>query len=296
MFDINKKVADLLRELGDLTALNGESQFKLRSYVKAADLIAKLDRPLTDISNIGAYPGIGTSIHSKIQEIVRRGSCEKLDVLRRKHGDLLTLLAVPGVGPATARSLKAQGVTTVEALKALVEKGKITDSRIVAGLKCPVGRTPLAPARAIANQIVARLQSHYGEGLIVEVAGSIRRKKADVGDIDIVICGEDKARAQTAMRRSPDIVSEEGDTKVAGIALGMSCQIRLALPGQFGAMLLYSTGSKDTNILMRQVALTRGLTLNEYGLWCPTEGCLASKTEQDIFAVLDLPYQEPWER
>jgi DNA polymerase (family 10) len=295
----NQQVGEALHLLGRLTQLAGESPFKQRAYNAAADRIEHLDTDISTIADPSILPGIGDSIADKILAILQTGTCDKLDELKAKYGSMLPILDIPGIGPKTAQKLFRMGIQGIGQLKAAVESGKITDRRIVESVKAGLDkhqRIPLAQAEAIATEICGRIVEHMGEDEFqMSVAGSLRRQRPTIGDIDIIISTLTYWRAVEAARNSLDVVIEEGTSKVSGISNGVHVDIRITAPDAYGAMLLYFTGSTNWNILMRRAAIRRGWTLNEYGLW-DGEVCIASGTEQEIMAALDWKWTEPDER
>lgn len=293
----NKHIAKLLRELADLTALNEENKFASNAYKRAADEIEVYGGDLSE-TDPSTLPGVGNRIASKVGEIIETGTCDKLKKLRRKHGKLLGLLSVPGIGPATARKLHTQfGVTTVDEVCALVEDGKIKSKRIVDSIRNNITdkRISYWEAKSKADFVMIRLAETIPHNFDVEPCGSLRRHEETIGDLDLIVVGAEIADIVEASKETLDSIVETGRNKVSGTVGHIHIDIRLAHEDNHGAMLLYFTGDKGFNIGMRSMAMKRGWTLNEYGLWNGSEW-LAGRTEKEIFDKLEIDYVDPEER
>ncbi len=295
--EINGKVSTKLRLLGDLVQLSGESVFKKRAYDKAADHICTMSKDISSIEDPSTLSGIGKSIALKIIDIVKTGTCPKLDQLTAEYGDMLKVLAIPGIGPKTAQKLHQQGIRSIEQLREQVAAGKITDKRIVEGLITGAEkRISLGEAQEVAEEACGRILESMGDvPFQMSVAGSLRRQRPTIGDVDIIISSDNIGAAMIAAKAALDRVVEVGATKVSGGIGTTHVDIRVTPNHAFGAMQLYFTGSKMFNIECRKIAMSKDWTLNEYGLWDGAT-CLASKTEREILDKLGVEWVEPYER
>jgi len=294
---MNKEVAVILDELSLLSAIDGEFKFKSISYRKASEAIQALDKDVREVENLETVPGIGPKISCKIQEIIQTGTCAKYEKLNDKWGHLLPLLDITGVGPSTARKLHdVYGAKTRDDVKKLVDDGKIKDKRIVEGVArddVDGKRLPYSEARSLADAVITDLKNKInGVIKMIEACGSLRRKAETVGDLDIIISTDEKAKAIIAAKSLLEILVEDGDTRIAGIIKGQHVDFRVANDENVGAMLIYFTGNKNFNILLRKEAMRKGWTLNEYGLW-NDKTKIAGKTEEEIFAALGFEYVAP---
>ncbi|MTV25621.1 DNA polymerase/3'-5' exonuclease PolX [Nitriliruptoraceae bacterium ZYF776] len=331
----NDEVARLLHELAVLTEIDeGSPQaFRVRAYQNAARAVAGLSRDVAEMtaSQLAEVRGLGKSTAAKVREYVDSGTVTKLEELRAKHPTgKRDLLKVPGLGPKGVELLSSElGITDLDGLTAALEDGRIAElpgmgERTVANLREAIARTglgskeqrvPLVDALPIAERIVARLREVPG---VVDAAyaGSARRYRDDVGDLDVLVATDDPAPVTAAFVALPDVARTvgSGDTKTS-IAThdGLQVDLRVVPPGSFGAALLYFTGSKAHNIRLRQRAIRRGWTLNEYALavvpvdWNddgdddadtppedrPVGEPIAAATEEDIYAALELAYVPP---
>jgi DNA polymerase (family X) len=309
----NEDVARQFAEIATLLKLNGADQFRVRAYERAAGAIgaAPVDLSTLDEAGIAQLKGIGASTASKIAEYLSTGSMTMLDDLRAKvPPGLVELIRVPGLGPKTARVLHDQlGVDSVEALRDAIAaeklrglpglgaktEAKLRESIARIGAK-DSDRVPMADAIAIAEELCRRL-AELPEVNQVTYAGSLRRMRETIGDIDILAASDDPAPVHAALRDS-DLVTEviaAGEKKTSVITKrGIQADLRVVEPAAYGAALVYFTGSKDHNVRIRERAVRRGLTLNEYGLYDrETDERLASHSEADVYAALDLPFISP---
>jgi DNA polymerase (family X) len=309
----NEDVARQFAEIATLLKLNGADQFRVRAYERAAGAIgaAPVDLSTLDEAGIAELKGIGASTASKIAEYLSTGSMTMLDDLRAKvPPGLVELIRVPGLGPKTARVLHDQlGVDSVEALRDAIAaeklrglpglgaktEAKLRESIARIGAK-DSDRVPMADAIAIAEELCRRL-AELPEVNQVTYAGSLRRMRETIGDIDILAASDDPAPVHAALRDS-DLVTEviaAGEKKTSVITKrGIQADLRVVEPAAYGAALVYFTGSKDHNVRIRERAVRRGLTLNEYGLYDrETDERLASHSEADVYAALDLPFISP---
>jgi len=302
-----------LAELRTLMTLEeGSPQaFRVRAYDNA---IQGLETATTDIASLSeaelvALKGVGKATAGKIRELVETGSIRKLDGLREKYPpEFVNLTRIPGLGPKTLVMLRDRlEIHNLDDLKAALAAEKLRDlpglgakseekiSHAIErlGLHGKDTRTPIVEALPIARATVAQLLE-LPEVRRADYCGSLRRFREDIGDIDILVSST-KAEAVmeffTTMPEVADVIGR-GETKSSIVTRrGIQVDLRVVRPAEYGAALLYFTGSKTHNIHLRQLAIDRGWLLNEYGLSEVESGdVVASKTEKDIYAALDLPF------
>lgn len=287
----NLEVAWVLAEIADLIEIRGVDAFKSRAYRRAAGVIASLPRDIAVIGEAGeleTLPGIGKGLAAKIGEIIRSGTCSYLEDLKADVPEgLRDMLAIPGVGAKTASALYRElGVRSLADLERAAKSGRIralkgmsvrTEQRIsdgLARLRDHSGRLPLGIAKPLAAELAAAI-AQLPAVTAVDVAGSIRRGKEEVADIDIIAaaCRPDDVTA--AFCRMPQVgsVLSQGPT-MATVLLRFGCQadLRVVAPEQYVAARHHFTGSKEHNVRLRGLAKDRGLKLNEYGLFRVAEG------------------------
>jgi DNA polymerase (family 10) len=296
----NKRVAELLREYANLLYQDGErNRFKLASYRKAAKTIEALQVDITTIEDPQTLKGIGKSLAVKILEIIEEGDFHQRENLAKKHDDISELIKIPGIGPARAIAYVPEfnrlglEITTANFRK-LIDDGEITvPDNILTGLTMfekSRGRIGLDEALIISEKVIAALRGH---ALKIEAAGSLRRRKETIGDIDILAASTTPGPLFDTFKSLGNVLAA-GDTKASIDLDGVQVDLRVIDIGSWGAAMLYFTGSKDFNIWLRNRALSRGWTLNEYELKEEVTGKhIAGKTEEEVFSSLDLPYIIP---
>ena len=304
----------MLSELAVLTTLaEGSPQsFKVRAYENARGAIegAGVDVTTMPKAELVKIKGVGGSTADKILEFVATGKVVKLEQLRATYPpDFVQLTKIPGLGPKTLALLRSElNVENVDDLKAAIQAqqlrklpglGKTSEEKIARaierlGLHGKDRRTPIAEALPLARGLVTELE---GLEAVTEVCycGSLRRFSDTVGDIDIVVATTNPHPVMDHMAAHPAAteVIGHGDTKTSVLTrAGLQIDVRAVAPEQLGSALLYFTGSKGHNIVLRQRAIDRGWLLNEYGL-LEGEEVVASKTEEEIYASLELPFIPP---
>jgi DNA polymerase (family X) len=312
----NQDVARVLQELVDLMTMEEGSKqaFRVRAYEKAVAAVQAMTEPVADMpeSQLVKVPGIGRSTAAKIREYVTTGEVARITALRKKFPPaIMQLTRIPGLGPKTVALLRdLLGIESVEQLQAAIAADALRDvpglgqksqQKIAAaiqrlGLHGKDRRTPIAEALPIAEELVATLSAVPGV-TDARYCGSLRRFRESVADIDIVAAAESARPVMDAFVDLP-IVSEviaHGETKTSVLtAQGLQIDLRVVKPGQFGAAILYFTGSKQHNIELRQRAINKGLLLNEYALENAETGeMVASQTEAAIYQALDMVYIPP---
>ncbi|MEZ5174824.1 MAG: DNA polymerase/3'-5' exonuclease PolX [Acidimicrobiia bacterium] len=312
----NDAIVAALRQLVAYTKLeDAQSQsFRTRAYEKAIDAIDGTSNDLADmtLTQLKAIDGIGDSTARKIVEYVTTGSIAKVDRLKEEFpSTMLDLLKIPGLGPKTVLTMREHlDIVDIAGLEAAIEgkalrsipglgskiEEKIAASIKLLGIHSDETRTPIFDAMQIAARVVNDLQRVDGVDR-VEYAGSLRRLSETIGDIDILVLSTEPAPVVGAFTTLPGVtaVMASGDTK-ASVVIDDTIQVDLRVVDAevFGAALLYFTGSKGHNIELRQRAMDREWTLNEYALSVASDGpVVASTTEDDIYAALGLPWITP---
>jgi DNA polymerase (family 10) len=307
----NRLVAKILYEVAELLELEGV-QFKPRAYRRAAQSVESCPTPIEDLvaeGRLGELPGVGESIAGKIEEIVATGKLAYHEELRGKLPvDLYALTQVEGVGPKTAKLLYEElGVRTLDDLERAAREGRIrqvkglgakTEEKILRGLQEARGaehRELLGYALPLARDLCRKLE-RTGLFRRLEPAGSLRRGKETVGDLDILAVSdhpEQAARAFVSLPEVEQVLAQGAKKSSVKLAGGFQVDLRLVPESSFGAALQYFTGSKDHNIRLRERAVARGWKLNEYGLFAADGRALAGADEDGIYRALDLAYIPP---
>lgn len=314
--DENEQVAAVLEEIADLSDLSGANPFRAVTFRAAARAIRDLREPLRALmeqKRLSEISKVGPAIAEAIEQVLTTGSSKRHEELKQQVPEgLLTLLRVPGIGPATARAIHEHlRITTIDELEEAAKAGRLrtlpkiqarTEENIVkaiASLKQRTGRALVVDARRAAAEMVAWLRERCEPGRI-EVAGSVRRWRETIGDIDIVVGSAKTAPIMAAFVGAPAVerVIAHGDTKSSVVLeRGMQIDLRVVPPDRFGAAMMYFTGSKDHNVRMRGIALKRKLLLNEYGLFRVGEekdgAPIAAATEEEVFAALGMDWIPP---
>jgi len=309
----NAEVARALREMALFLEMD-EVAFKPRAYEKAAMAVESLDRPLAEIEGesgckgIEKLPGVGKGIAERIHELLRTGRMGDLEKLRKKTPvDVVGLTAVEGLGPKHARALYEElGVRDVRELETACREERVrevpgfgakSEEKLLRGLAFlaeSAGRQPLGVVLPLARSIEARLAELSGVKRAA-IAGSLRRHKETVGDLDFLVAARDGAKVARYFASMPEVahVYARGDTKVlVRLSTGIDADLRVVPDASFGAALCYFTGSKAHNVALRRIAVGRDLKLNEYGVHRGRRK-LAGRTEEEVYEALDLPWIPP---
>lgn len=317
MAEANSNLAKIFREMSSIYQyLGGEDHFRALAYLKAARAVGSLQE---DIGNyiktglINEIKGIGEGITEKIKEYVCTGRIQKFEELRKKVPfELLELQEINGFGPRSLRSIHDQlGISNVEELITALNDGRIKNmngfgprkvSNMLRGLKLHKAqetRMLLLDALEIGNRLVANLRNVEKVDQI-ELAGSIRRRKDSIGDIDILVAcpanTRKKVMNQFTTSNYVKTVLSSGETKSSIILKdsGKQADLRIVDQGDWGAALLYFTGSKEHNLRLRTIAKSKGLKLNEYGLFRESDGHrLAGRNEQEVYQFLGFDWIPP---
>jgi len=316
----NKAIAGILFETAALLEIDAQDSFRIRSYRNAAEAIEALPQQISELisdpKKVLEIPGIGKGMLTNLQEIFKEGKLSlHADLLKKYHPSMLDLLKIQGLGPKTIALIwTAYQVCDPEGVEKLAREGKIRvlprmgekhEAKLLKAIedyRRIAGRFLLDAAEAQAEKIIEHLRSYPGVERITP-AGSLRRGRETVGDLDILVtgqaCSEDEARQALIdhVIKLPglmDIIAR-GENKVSfRMRGGMQVDVRLLSPDSFGAALQYFTGSKAHNVALRQRALKMGFTLSEYSLArLDNEKVVAARTEEEIYAKLKLDYIPP---
>ncbi len=311
----NKDIADIFNRMGALLEMQDENVFKVRAYYKAAENIEDLAEDIETLKKedrLSEIPGIGQALKEKIIEYLDTGKVTAYERLIKEIPEtLLDIMNIPSVGPKKAKLFYDQlGIKNVESLRKAAESGKLlglpgikekTIENILNGIKVVAQgqeRMNLGKATRIAEEIVGVLQK-LSEVKEISVAGSLRRMRETIRDIDILIDSSNPKKVMETFVRLPQVksVNAEGDTKSSILTKeNVQIDLRVVDPQCWGAALLYFTGSKNFNVKLRQIAIKKNMKVNEYGIFSlkgDKEKCIASKTEKDCFEALGLPYVPP---
>ncbi len=309
----NDQIADVLDQVADLLEFEGANPFRIRAYrggsrvvrelsESVASLVADPDRKLTDLA------GIGKDLSEKIETLVTTEGLPFLDeLLERIPESVLSLMRIPGLGPKKAAVLYRElEITTLDQLRAACEAGKVrelkgfaakTEQTILAGIDLAASageRIYWAEAELIVEALLQHMQSAKGVRQM-EIAGSFRRGRETVGDLDLLVDAEDSAPVMDRFAAFEGIVEviARGETKMSiRLASGLSIDLRVVPTESFGAALQYFTGSKAHNVHLRGMARKQQLKINEYGVFRGEEQ-IAGATEEEVYAALDLPRFPP---
>src|SRR5271169_2610973 len=315
----NKSIAQLLGETADLLEIAAGDPFRIRSYRRAAEAVEnstdQLGAFVNEPERLLAIQGIGKGMAANIQEIETRGSLKLRDeLLTRYRPTMLELLKLPGMGPKTVSLLwEALQVSDIEQLQAAIDAGKLATlprfgqklieqlSRGIAEYHKNSGRYLLGDAEAAAERVTLYLEQFPGIEQVMP-AGSLRRGRETVGDLDLLVtgpaCAEETVAAAVEYTAAYPPIAEllaKGQNKVSfRLRSGLQVDVRLLPKASYGAALQYFTGSKMHNVSLRQRALKRGYTLNEYALARMDDGSVvASRAEEEIYAALGMDWIPP---
>ena len=309
----NQEIAGIFNNIADILEIKGENRFRIRAYRRAAINIEGLPERVEELKNKGELEnirGVGKDLAGKIDEFISTGKMAFYEELKRSiPKPVLDFMDIPGVGPKSANVLYEKlGIKSIGQLRKKAKKGKIklipgmgekTVSNILRGidfLEKSGKRILLSSGLAIADDIVYRLKS-LKETRRVEVAGSLRRRADTIGDIDIVASSKNPDRIMDAFVRLPQTKNTlaKGRTKSSITTRGgVQVDLRVVGPESFGAALAYLTGSKAHNVKLREIAVKKGLKINEYGLFEVSSGQkIAGEDEAGIYRCLGLSFVPP---
>jgi DNA polymerase (family 10) len=309
----NSELARIFTEIGDMLEILGEVVYKAVAYRRVADAVERYPDDVAALFRRGEppkLPGAGPALNQKLAELSETGQLEYYDRLRAQVPDgLLDILKIPGVGPKTVRLLQVElGIDSVEALRAAAEEGRLrrvkglserAEANILDGIarmERTYDRMLIHDADALVGGIIERLRQARGVRRI-EAAGSLRRRRPTIGDIDLLAAVDDAPAVIAALDRLREVdkVVAAGTDKTSIIlADGPRVDLMVCPPEAWGTHLVHFTGSKDHNIALRGMALDRGLSLSEKG-WkvIETGGMLLDAEEADVYERLGLPWIPP---
>jgi DNA polymerase (family 10) len=311
----NAEIADVLEEIGDLLELEGENQFRIRAYRNAARLVRGLRTPVADMiargDDLARLPGIGADLAAKVAGIAATGTLPLLAELRRKTPPgLIELLRLPMLGPKRVKLLAdALRIRSLADLRDACAAGRLrgvagfgpkTIARLAEALAAPqagarrVARAAVVP---VANDLVAYLEAAPGVEDAV-AAGSYRRERETVGDLDIVVAAMPGSPVMDRFVTFPEVreVVAHGPTRATVVLRsGLQVDLRVVPPRSLGAALVYFTGSKAHNIALRRLGLARKLKINEYGVFRGARR-IAGDTEESVYRAVGLPWIPPQKR
>lgn len=308
----NRQVADILYEIADMLEIKGEVIYKSIAYRRAADNILNLGRNINDIWREGKLreiPGVGVALAKKLDELLRTGRLEYYEGLKEEiPPGVVAMLAIPEVGPKTAKLLYEKlGLMSVADVERAAREGKLrelpglgvkSEANILAGIEALHRRStriPLGMAWPVAREILAGLRAGCAAVQQAAAAGSLRRMKATVGDIDLLVASDQPEAVMDCFIHLPLVeeVSLRGPTKSSVILHnGLQVDLRVLEPARYGSLLQYFTGSKDHNVALRELSLSQGLSLSEYGFKRNGEEILCAD-EESVYHTLGLPWIPP---
>jgi DNA polymerase (family X) len=315
----NKELAAIFRHMADCYSyLGANERFRVRAYDTASKTLANMEEPVDvladNIKKLDELKGVGESIAEKIIEYLHTGKISTFEKLKKQVPyPLLELMDIEGIGPATIKLLHNKlNVSTKEELEYAIEQGRLTGIKGVAAKKMETiekvfktdkskKRLPYKEAREIAEEVLAAIQK-IKEIHMATIAGSIRREKETIGDIDIIITAAQKdwKKIINQITKFPVVekVLAAGHTKASMILKKGKVQldIRIVHDDEYGAALFYFTGSKEHTIRLRTIARQKGWKSNEYGVFDTNGKKIAGKTEEEIYHLFDLPFIPPQER
>jgi DNA polymerase (family 10) len=316
----NKAIANILYETADLLEIDGQDSFRIRSYRNAAQAIENHSHQIKEIigdpKQVLAIPGIGKGMLTNLQELFNTGKLAiQAELLQKYHPSMLQLLKIQGLGPKTIALIwSAYKVSDVDGVEKLARAGKIRELprmgekheakllKAIEDYRRIGGRFLIDAAEIECEKITGYVEKFPGIDKITP-AGSLRRGRDTVGDLDILVTGaactteEGRQKAIAYVAQYPPLmdVIASGDNKISfHVRNGMQVDVRLLPPESFGAAMQYFTGSKAHNVALRQRAIKMGYTLNEYSLaTLEGETPVAGKTEEEIYSKLNLDYIPP---
>ena len=311
----NRVIAEIFQHMGALLEMKDENVFRIRSYYKAAENIANLAEDIETIrreKRLSAIPGIGKTLEEKINEYLDTGKISAYDKLTQEIPEsLLQVMAIPSVGPKKAKLFFTElKIKDIDGLEKAATQGQLlglegikekTIEKILSGIKVVRQGNAcmnLGTATDVAEAIVAQLKKLPQVKQIIP-AGSLRRSKETIRDIDILVDSHDPQKVMDAFVHLPQVktINGHGETKSSILTKdNIQVDLRVVDPKSFGAALLYFTGSTNFNVKLRQIAIKKNMKVNEYGVFAvkgDKEKLLAAKTEKECFAVLDLPFIPP---
>ncbi|HEO64036.1 MAG TPA: DNA polymerase/3'-5' exonuclease PolX, partial [Candidatus Omnitrophica bacterium] len=309
----NQIIADIFDQMGDMLEFQGENPFKIRAYHRAAQNLRSLGKDIADYVKKGTLttlPGIGKELAGKIEEFISTGKMSAYEELKNSiSGGILDMMAIPGLVPKTAKLLYDElRVNSIEKLKRYAKRGRLaalphlkekTQENILKGIELlqkGAERMLLSEALLAAEEMLKTLEENRKIAMI-SLAGSLRRMKETVRDIDILAASREPQKIMSVFTGMPQVkqVLAHGHTKSSIITKsGVQVDLRVVEPDSYGAALVYFTGSKEHNIHMRSIAVKKGLKISEYGVFKKNgKKRIAGKTEEDVYKSVGLDFIPP---
>lgn len=297
---MNIDLADQLHTLADLSDISGKSFWSVRAYRNASSLIRGLDIPITDINDITELSGIGDGISAKIREFLKFGSIKELQALETKFPkEALSMTVVPGIGAKKAYKYYQAGIKNFQELIQAANDGKITNENIMRGIKlaqATKGRYPRNDIIPVVSPLFSKLKSSL-EVQRISFAGSMRRGKDTVKDIDILVISSDREKTIRTFQEFGSEIINGADKSRIMLPVDFQSAIQIDLlfttPQEWGAALAYFTGSLEHNVKLRKLANERGMKFNEHEFTSSTGQWLGGTQEEDIYNLLGLPFHPP---
>lgn len=307
----NAEIATMFDQAAELLEIKGDNPFRIRAYRRAARVVEGLPKSVTTLvkggEDLSELPGIGKDLAGKIAEIAATGKFKLLESLKRElPGQLGEIAALPGLGPKRVKLLYDRlHVSSLEDLRRVLRQGRlgeikgfgpVIEQKLRAALQKPAGekRFKLPIAEAEADALLKYLKQGLKDSEVV-VAGSYRRRRETVGDLDLLVAARRASGIGDRLAKYENVVEvlAHGSTRTAVVLRsGIQVDLRVVPVRSFGAALLYFTGSKAHNIALRSIANDRGWKLNEYGLFSGKRR-IAGATEPEVYGKLGLPYIAP---
>lgn len=308
----NADIAKMLSLTADLLDIKGENPFKVRAYRNAARLIENSSKDFEKLVREGfdltRLPGIGHDLSEYIKEIVTTAKFSKLEELKKEIPDgLIEMLSIEGLGPKRVKEIyDAFGITSLDELKKYAESGELYKlpgfgptlvQKILKGVK-QLKKAGIRFLWADVEEVTEDLRRYLMdfEGVeIVEIAGSYRRRKETVGDLDILVIADDYMKVSeyfTKYKRVKEVYSKGLTRSTVFLDNGLQIDLRAVTKESYGSALHYFTGSKDHNIAIRKIAIELGLKVNEYGVYKGAKR-IAGKSEEEVYKAVGLSYIEP---
>ena len=309
----NADLAQVFANIGDLLEIKGENKFKIIAYRRAAETLREYNREVQAVWQEGGLrdiPGVGQAIADKIDELLTTGQLGMYERLKQEiPAGLIEVMAVPDLGPKKAALFwKELDITSVPALEAAARAGKLrslagmgekSEAKIIAGIESlarrATGRRPLGHAWSLAQDVLAFLRGLPGVEQ-AEAAGSLRRRRSTIGDLDFLVAANDAGPIMDAFCAHPSVarVLGHGPTKSSvEFANGLQADLRVLPLARFGTLLQYFTGSKDHNVKLRELALKKGLSLSEHAYTRADGSEILCATEAEVYAQVGLDYIPP---
>ena len=308
----NRQVADILYDIADMLEIKGEIIYKSLAYRRAADNILNLGRDINDVwrdSELREIPGVGEALAKKLDELLGTGRLGYYEGLKEEiPPGVVAMLAIPDVGPKTAKLLfEGLALMSVADVERAAREGKLRDlpglgvkseANILAGIEAlhrRSDRIPLGTAWPVAREILGALRAGCPPLQQATVAGSLRRMKATIGDIDLLVASDEPGAVMDCFVNLPMVeeVALRGSTKTSVILQnGLQVDLRVLEPARYGSLLQYFTGSQAHNVALRELSLDQGLSLSEYGFKRDGEEILCSD-EEIVYGTLGLPWIPP---